>query len=185
MRPDYRLATISVLAIATLALAGCGESGTVEAENESAEAVAAKVAKADLKPSAGRWETQMKIVSMDMPGMPPEMQGMMKDQLGKVETSVSCLTKEEAAKSEKEFFKPSQSSDCIYNSFTMGGGKIAADMTCNDKNSTQNMQMSGTYGAEAYAMKVKADGNMGPQEMSMEMEIASKRVGECDGKEES
>lgn len=185
MKIDCRHLAICLLAAGSLGLAGCGGSDTVEAENESVEAVAAKVAKSDVKPAAGRWESQFKIVAMDMPGMPAEMQGMMKEQLGKVQTSVSCLTKEEAEKAEKEFFKPpeAQGDECKYNKFRMGGGSIEADMTCKDRDNTQNMKMTGTYGSDAYAMKVVADGSMGPQKVSMTMEIDAKRVGDCDGSE--
>jgi hypothetical protein len=185
MRLDYRITTLSALAIGTLALSACGGGDTIEAENESAEAVADRVADAGMKPNPGRWESEFKIVKMDMPGMPAELKGMMDEQIGQVETSVSCLTKEEAEKSEKDFFRPPERSgeECKYNSFKMGGGRLDADMTCEEGNATQNMRMSGTYGPDAYKMNVKADGNMGEQKMSMEMEIASKRVGDCDGSE--
>ena len=185
IRFDFRLAAMSFIAVGALALSACGKNDTIEAKNESVDSVAEKVAKADLRPTPGRYETRFKIIKMDMPGMPPEMLGMMKQQLGKVETSISCLTKEEAEKSEENFFKPpkTEGDDCKYNHFKMGDGKIEAHMSCQDGDAAQNMQMSGTYGSDAYAMNVKADGNSGPQEMSMEMEIESKRVGDCDGSE--
>ena len=180
-----RLASISILAAATLTLAGCGDSGTGEAgsEGESAKPAAAS----DIKPEPGRYEAKFKIVKMDMPGLPPELEGMFKDQLGKIETSVSCLTKEEAEKAEENFFKPPKTGgdDCKYNDFKIGGGKISADMTCQDGPAKQDMKMEGSYSADGYAMNVKADGNMGEQKMSMEMEIDSKRVGDCDGTEKS
>jgi hypothetical protein len=184
MTRTIRLASLSALAIGMLALSACDSGDKIEAENESAESVAEKVAKSDIRPNPGRWESQMKIVKMELPGMPPEMQGMMKSQLGKLQTSASCLTKEEADKSEQDFFKPPKASDCKYNSFSMGGGEIEADMTCQENGSAQNMKMSGTYGEDAYAMQVTADGKIGDQAMSMAMEVASKRVGECDGSEE-
>ena len=162
-----------------------GKSDNIEAKNESAESVAAKVAKSGINPSPGRWESQMKLVKMEMPGMSPELQGMMKDQMSKVPTSVSCLTKEQAEKANGEMFKQGDLSDCKYNSFSMGDGKLEADMTCKDDQGSQNMKMAGTYSSEAYTMQMTAAGNMGGQEMSMEMEVASRRVGECDGKEAS
>ncbi|MCX7863985.1 MAG: DUF3617 family protein [Novosphingobium sp.] len=185
MRWIDRLRPACVLAAGLLVLAGCGKGDTVEAGNESVQSVAAKVAKSDVRPAPGRWESQFRIVAVDMPGMPPEMQGMMKEQLGKAQTSVSCLTREEAERAEKEFFKPPETAgdECTYNTFRMGGGSIEADMTCKDKDNTQNMRMTGTYGSDAYAMKVVADGSMGPQKVSMTMEIDAKRVGECDGSE--
>jgi hypothetical protein len=184
MTRAIRLASLSALAIGLLALSVCGSDDKIEAENESAESVAEKVAKSDIRLNPGRWESQMKIVKIELPGMPPEMQGMMKSQLGKLQTPVNCLTKEEAEKSEQGFFKPPKTSERKYNSFSMGGGKIEADMTCQENGSAQNMKMSGTYGEDAYAMQVTADGKIGDQAMSMGMEVASKRVGDCDGSED-
>jgi len=181
-----RLASISIIAAGTLALAGCGdkEAGEAGSEGESAEQATAA---SDIKPVPGRYEAKFKIVKMDMPGLPPELEGMFKSQLGKIETSVSCLTKEEAEKAEENFFKPPKASgdECTYNDFKIGGGKITADMTCMDGSAKQDMKMTGTYGTDGYAMNVKADGNMGEQKMSMEMEIESSASGDCDGTEKS
>lgn len=184
MKRNIPLSSLAVLVLGTMALAACGKSDKVEAKNESVDSVAQKVAKSGMRPTPGRWESQMKLTKMEIAGMPEEMQGIMKNQLGKVTTSVSCLTKEEANKSEKDFFKPPKSSGCKYNSFSMGDGELQADMTCKDDNGTQNMKMMGTYGAQAYQMKINADGNMGGQKTSMAMEVTSKRVGDCDGSEQ-
>jgi hypothetical protein len=45
------------------------------------------------------------------------------------------------------------------------------------------MKMAGTSGADAYAMQVSSEGNMGGQKVSMAMEIEARRVGDCDGSE--
>lgn len=184
MNPSMRNVTLALLACAGLSLAACsGQEDTIEAENESVESVAAKVAKSDIRPRAGRWESRMTIDKMEIPGVPAEMQGMMKQQLGKVQTSVTCLTEEEASKPEADFFQPGDSG-CTYDSFSMGGGEIDAEMTCTAQGQTQKMTMAGTYSEEAYDMKVSADGQVAEgQPMSMAMTIASQRVGECTGDE--
>ncbi len=178
-----RLSAFATVAIGALALAGCGSSDTIEAENESVESVAEKVAKADIRPSPGKWVSKMTIEKIEIPGLPPEMQGMMKAQMGKIEESSSCLTPEEAEKPDADFFQPGADSGCKYNSFKMGGGEIEADMTCEKGGMAQNMKMSGTYSEESYAMKVSAEGNMQGQPMSMAMAIESQRVGECDAQD--
>jgi len=179
-----RLTAFTTVAIGALALASCGSADTIEAENESVESVAAKVAEADIHPSPGKWVSKMTIEKIEIPGLPPEVQGMMKSQMGKVNESSSCLTPEEAEKPDADFFQPGPDSGCTYNSFKMGGGKIAADMTCEQEGMAQNMKMAGTYGEESYAMKVSADGNMQGQPMSMTMSVESRRVGECDAEGE-
>lgn len=184
MTIDLRIGALTALAL--IALAGCGsKEDKVVAENESVEEVAAKVAKADLRPTPGRYEVKLTLQKMEMPGMPKEVQSMMKQQVGKVQTSMSCLTKEEADKADGEFFKPKNESGCKYKKFEMGGGTIEADMTCEQSGMTQNMRMSGTYGKEAYAMTMDAEGKMQGQSMAMTMAVEANRVGECDGKEES
>lgn len=180
----FRRTSLAAAALASIALAGCGSSDTIEAENESAESVAKKVADSDIKPRPGKWESKMTIEKVEIPGMPPEMQEMMKSQMGKVEVSASCLTQEELDENEGEFFKPGDQSGCTYNSFKMGGGEIDADMTCEDQGMKQNMKMTGTYGDDSYTMNVSADGEIQGQPMSMAMSIESNRVGECDGTEE-
>ena len=84
MTRSIRLASISVLVTGALAVSACGGGDTIEAENESVEAVAEKVAKADVRPNPGRWESKMKIVKMELPGLPAEAQGMMKSQLAPI-----------------------------------------------------------------------------------------------------
>ncbi|MGE3692020.1 MAG: DUF3617 domain-containing protein [Novosphingobium sp.] len=175
---DFRLGSIAVLAMGAFALAGCGGGDKSEPAKDGAK----PAAMADIKPAPGRYEAQFKLTKMEMPGMPAGLQEMFKEQLNKVETSVSCLTKEQAEKAEQDFFRPPETSgnECKYSNFEMGGGKIAAQMTCQEGNMKQDMVMTGTYGADAYAMHIKADGNQGNQKMSVEMEVASRRVGDCD-----
>ena len=176
---------LATAAAGTIALAACSSGDTIEAENESVESVAEKVANSDIKPTPGRWESTMSIEKVEIPGMPAEMQDMMKAQMGKASSSISCLTQEEIDANDGEMFKPGEQSGCTYNKFSMGGGEIEADMTCEQGPMKQNMKMAGTYGKDAYAMKVEADGEIQGKPMSMAMSIKSKRLGDCDGTEES
>ena len=168
-----------------LLLSACNDGDSVTAKNESVESVAAKVAKSDVRPRPGRWESTMKIEKMDMPGLPPEARAMMQKQLASAQTFTSCLTPEQAAKPNADFFQ-GKNSGCTYETFAMGGGKIDAVMTCAQNGRNQKVTMTGDYGPEAYAMNVSSTGEMQPgMAMSMAMSISSKRVGDCTGKEES
>lgn len=184
MTSRFRLAALSLFCASAVALAGCSSKDSVEAENESAEAVAEKVSKLDFTPRPGRWESIVKIEKMEIPDMPPDAQKMMKDHFAKGQTFVSCLTPEEAAKPDADFFQGKESG-CTYETFSMGDGKIDAVMTCQKGGPQQKMTMTGTYGEENYAMKVTADGEAQPgMPMSMAMSMVAKRVGECIGNEE-
>lgn len=180
-----RLPILPLLALSTaLALAGCGSGKTVTASNESVSDVAKKVSDAGLKFNPGRWESTMKFVKLDMEGMPPEAKEMMSKVMGKDRTFASCLTKEEAEKPDSKFFGQADER-CKYDSFSMGGGKIDAKMTCKAEQGMQTMTMNGTYTPDTYqmAMAMNGQGPMG-KAMSMQMELSAKRTGECTGKEE-
>ncbi|PEQ14480.1 hypothetical protein B2G71_02530 [Novosphingobium sp. PC22D] len=190
MRLAARAAITATLAAGAFSLGACSSSesegdtaGEAASTEESAESVAAKIAAADITPRPGRWDVQMQMRKFDMPGMPDQMKGMMQQQMGKMRTSSTCLTPEEASRPKGDFFQPG-SENCKYEHFSMDGGKIDAAMTCQEQGVAQNMRMRGTYSEEAYAITINADGEVEGQPMSMEMAINSKRVGDCTGDED-
>lgn len=166
-------------------LAACDGREKVEATNESAEAVAKKVAAADIRPDPGRWESTVKAVKIDMPGMPPEMRGMMEKAMGRQTTFATCLTAEEAAQPNSDFFGQ-KSDSCTYEHFRMAAGTIDAKLTCKADGASQTIAMTGTYAPDSYDMKMDMVATGGRQgQITMNMAVASKRVGECTGKEET
>lgn len=180
-----RIAAFSLTAFALAAMGGCGKQRSVEAENESVESVAKKVADADIRLQPGRWESTMTMQSMEMPNLPPEAQKAMQAQKGMSHTFSHCLTPEEAAAPRAGFFQK-QASGCTYDHFTMAGGKIDAEMSCKDGSGPGKMKMQGTYSSDAYTMAIQSEGEMQPgQPMKVAMNIASRRTGECTGKEDA
>jgi len=180
-----RLPILPLMALsAALALAGCGSGKTVTATNESVSGVAKKVSDAGLKFTPGRWGSTMKFVKLEMEGMPPEAQAMMGKIMGKDRTFATCMTKEQAEKPDAKFFGQADER-CKYDTFSMGGGKIDAKMTCKAEQGAQTMTMQGSYTAETYQMTMAINGK-GPEgkAMSMQMELSAKHNGECTGKEE-
>lgn len=169
---------------AALALGACSSEKAVTATDASVSDVAKKVAGSGLKFNPGRWESNMKFVKLKMEGMPPEAQAMMSKIMGKDRIFASCLTKEEAEKPEAKFF--GQADDrCKYDTFSMGGGKIEAKMTCKAEGGMQTMTMSGSYTPDTYDMTMSINGQgMESKPMSMTMALSAKRNGECTGKEE-
>lgn len=180
---------ISVAAVLALApLAACKKEAVV-AKDESVESVAKKVVAAGtLKPMPGRWESQVKIDKMEMPGMPPQARAAMGKQMAGAQTFASCLTPEEAAKLDGNFFQQA-ASGCKYDRFVMADGKLEGEMTCaGGQNGGQHppmkMTMSGTYGESSYSMHVVSQVEMGPgRSMNSEMTMTSQRTGACNGTE--
>lgn len=170
---------------AALALAACSSEKAVTATDASVSDVAKKVAGSGLKFNPGRWESSMKFVKLEMEGMPPEAKEMMAKIMGKDRTFASCLTKEEAEKPAAKFFGQADER-CKYDTFSMGGGKIDAKMTCKAEQGTQTMTMAGSYTPDTYEMTMSINGQgMESKPMSMTMALTAKHSGECTGKEEA
>jgi hypothetical protein len=170
-----------------LALAACNREPEVRAKNASVEEVANKVADArggDSFVRPGKWQSRVQIEEFNLPGAPPSATAAMRSLHDRVQVYESCLTPEEARRPKEDFFAGSNK-NCRYDHFTMGGGKIDAVMKCSEKGMGQIMAMEGSYGPDAYQMRMsmKSQGGPGPADgMTMKMRIDAKRVGACDGK---
>ncbi len=172
-------------AFAALALAGCGSGNTVDARNESPEAVAQKVAASGLTPRPGRWQANFKVESIDMPGLPPEAKEAMNKAMASSQSYFTCLTPEQASKPDARFFQKA-AAGCTYDRFTMADGKVDAVMNCQPGRGPTRMAMTGTYGADLYDIKINGSGEMAKgMAMNIAMAVTSRRVGECDGTEGS
>jgi hypothetical protein len=166
-------------------LAACGSKSSISEKNASVEQVANSVREASGDQglvNPGKWQSTVTIEEMSMPGMPLEAQEQMKSMVAQSHTSETCLTPEEVKQPRGRFFGGNDT--CRYDHFTMGGGKIDAQMHCSQGGSAQVMEMSGTYSPDHYEMHMKSHTEGGPGEaVSMQMKVDSKRIGACSGKE--
>jgi hypothetical protein len=175
--------TIFLLGI-ILPLAACGSKPAVNEKNASVEEVANKVREVTQEEGfirPGKWQSTVTIDQMDVPGMPPEAADRMKKMVAQGHTTETCLTPEEAKQPKADFF--SGNDNCRYDHFTMGGGKIDAEMRCDQEGGVQVMQMAGTYSPDSYQMHMTSKGGAAAHSMTMKMSVDAKRVGECTGKE--
>lgn len=169
-----------------LPLAACGSKTSVNEKNATVEEVANKVAevsKAEGTIQPGKWQSTMTIEEMHMPGMPAEAQEQMKKMFAQAKVSETCITPEEARKPSAKMFAGND--QCRYDHFSMGGGKIDAEMHCTQQGVKQSMTMAGTYSPDAYAMHMTSQTEGGPagEAMSMKMRVEARRVGQCSAKE--
>lgn len=174
-----------------LPLAACNKGPQVDEKNASVAEVAEKVRQSGGEASfirAGQWQSKVTIEKFEMPGMPPEMVQRMKTMMAQNQEHgfQTCLTAEDVKRPKEDFFA-GKNNECRYDHFTMGGGKIDAEMHCGGKHGeTQVMQMAGTYSPDNYQMQtsMKMEGGETPQgSMAMTMRIEAQRTGECTGKE--
>jgi hypothetical protein len=179
----------AVLIACALTMGACNKSPEVKARNATPAEVAEQVRASGGDQSLihpGLWESKVTIEKLEMPGMPPEMAGRMKTMMAQNQEHdfKSCVTAEDVKKPKEDFFA-GKNNECRYDHFTMGGGKIDAEMHCGKG---QIMKMAGTYSPDSYQMQTSmiaaADkGDEGPGGMNMQMRIESKRVGECSAKQ--
>lgn len=168
-------------------LAACSGEPEVDARNASVEEVAEQVADAGGSDSfvrPGKWQSRVRIEQFELPGAPPEAKAAMRGMHERAQVHESCLTAEQARRPKEDFFAGANK-DCRYDRFTMGDGKIDAVMTCSGGDMAQTMAMQGTYGPDAYQMRmsIRADAGAGPPgAMTMTMRVDAKRVGECEAK---
>lgn len=178
--------TRSILMLSlVLPLAACGSKTSVNEKNASVEEVANKVAevsKAEGTIQPGKWQSTMTIEEMNMPGMPAEQHEQMKKMFAQAKVSETCITPEEARKPSAKMFAGND--QCRYDRFTMGGGKIDAEMHCNEAGAKQTT-MTGTYSPDSYAMQMstRTDGGPAGEAVSMKMRVEAKRIGQCSAKE--
>lgn len=181
-----------LLATAALGLAACDRGPEVDLTN----ATPAEVAKAMKDSGAtrsmvrpGKWSSTVAVLEMNSPGMPAEMQAMMKQRIGQPQTVEACLTAEQVDNPERMLGGIPAS--CKYDRYVMGNGKMDGTLRCDTNGMKQEMTVAGTYSDDQYSItidnksSVPAGALPGGQagSMSMKMKVDSKRLGECDGTE--
>ena len=181
----------SLVLLAGLAmLAACNKGPEINVKNASVGEVAEKVREAGSSGSfvdAGRWETKVTLLDIDVPGMRPEMAQRIKSSMGQVQdnTYATCLTEADVKKPKEDFFA-GKNRDCRYDHFTMSGGKIDAALRCAGQGQgSMAMTITGSYARDSYEATMAMDVSGGPRGQGMKMRSHSEahRVGECTGDE--
>lgn len=139
--------------------------------------------------SPGKWSSTVAVLEMNSPGMPAEMQAMMKQRIGRPQTVEACLTADQVDNPERMLGQIPAS--CRYDRYTMGNGKMEGALRCDNGGLKQEMRVAGTYSKDQYSItidnktSVPAGAMPGGQagSMSMKMKVDSKRLGDCDGTE--
>ena len=181
-----------LLAASGLMLAACNRGPEVDLTN----ATPAEVAKAMKDSGAtrsmvrpGKWLSTVAVLEMNSPGMPADMQAMMKQRIGQPQTVEACLTAEQVDNPERMLGQIPAS--CKYDRYTMGNGKMDGKLRCDINGMKQEMAVAGTYSKDQYSITINnstsAPAGMTPGQpamaMSMKMKVDSRRLGECDGTE--
>jgi hypothetical protein len=176
---------IALGAFALLAACKPAEGGDVALKNVSLAEASAQARTAN-KLQSGQWESQTRILSVEMPGAPKELADALgKSASAKVNTLSDCLTPEEAEKPAAGMFAGSPAGECRYEKFAMAGGRMDSTMVCKspDQPGEVRMTMAGDYTPTGFAfdmtMNMPAAGIPGGKGIVMRARTEGRRTGEC------
>ncbi|HEY8433000.1 MAG TPA: DUF3617 domain-containing protein [Sphingomicrobium sp.] len=181
----------AVCVLASVAcLTACNKGAEVNLKNATGNQVTEAVKQSGVMTSGqmvepGLWESKVTVQEMNIPGMPAQYADKMKQSMAEHRNDASrhCIKPEDVKKPKEDFFGADKS--CKYDHFTMGGGKIDIAMVCHQEDTTQNMNVSGSYTPTSYSIDTSMTGSGGGQNgMTMKMHVDANRVGECTGKDD-
>lgn len=175
------------LLLPTVVLTACNQPD-VDARNASVAEVAEQVRNASDEPGfirPGQWLSQVTMESVSAPNLPPQVREQMQGMVKGRQSYESCLAPDQAGRPDERFFAGGDS-QCRYEHFQMGDGRIDAKMQCKEGAATQVMELDGTYSPDRYQLRMATRTELpgGPAEgMTMRMRVDAKRVGECGAKQ--
>ena len=181
-------------AVATLALAACGDSsdngasaggGGSSGRNQTANEVAAEMSNFRREP--GEWEVTMEFTDVRGENLPPEATAPLQQLKGRPQTNRDCVTAEEAARPDPNMFGQ-QSGSCTFRNFAARDGRITGSMTCQqpqNQGAEAVMELNGTYQPTSYDIAINTTTTMqipGAAQrgrLLMNMRVRGQRVGVC------
>ena len=180
-----RLAVAAATLVALSGLAACKKEEAPEGP-KSADQVA-QASAGPPRPLPGLYRSEVQMISMEAPGMPPQMAEQMKRSLAaRRSTNEFCLTPAQAEKGYEERVKKlAGRPDCAFDRYSAAGGKLDAQLTCKaDGGMTSVMTMQGMMspsGSDVTLGMTQSGGQMPGGSMTMQMHVKSERIGDCKG----
>lgn len=148
-----------------------------DGENMSPEELAAMAASSEVRPEPGQYRTEITLQSIDMPGAPPQMAGMMRKMMSR--TFQYCLTEQDIEDGFRSMAQQSQQGECTYQRFEMVGNRIDGQMTCMADGRELTMTMEGTGAPTSADMTMTVSGDFGMGDGSMTLRSVHNRIGGC------
>ncbi|NYH95035.1 DUF3617 domain-containing protein [Novosphingobium marinum] len=129
----------------------------------------------------GKWQSTTTFSKIDMPGMPPQVAGMMKKMMGRQQSVSYCVKPEDIGRPGPDAMGGKNAKDCKYEDWSYNGGRMRATIVCKVKGQgTMRMKMAGSGSPTAYNADVDTTitgSKMGP--MHMVGKVSAKRIGSC------
>lgn len=166
---------------AAIVLSGCQKHSGPPSDAE----VKAKI-QSMVKPQPGEYESTAKLIKFDVPGMPPAQAEQVRNMFASAAQGRKyCLTKEEADQGYEQATKKLAQGNCKFDRFDADGGHLDAKLSCQtEQKASSTVEMKGTMSPTGSDVNMKID-QAGTQlpggRMNMEMQVTTKRVGDCQG----
>ena len=173
------LVSVAVLSL----IGGCSDKGADQDGDGkiTAEEVAEEMNRVRLEP--GEWENTVEIVDVKVEGLPEGVPATAMDGMkGKVTTSKSCITEQQAENPGAEFFAAQKETNCDVKKFDMSGGAVSSEMSCTNMGGApgnMTMAMDGQYGPSSYDMTMNMKGGASGMKMNISAKSSGKRIGDC------
>ncbi len=172
-----------LMVLALLAATGCKDQTAPSGPKSMAEAGAESAGLP--RPLPGLYRSTVELVSMEAPGLPPQMAEQMKRSVAARSSGAEfCLTPAEADKGYEERVKKlAGRPECSFDRYNAAAGTLDAQLTCTGEQGMKSvMTMKGTMTPQGsdVTMAMDQSGSQLPGGgMKMTMHVKSERVGEC------
>jgi uncharacterized protein YceK len=171
--------------VACIVLSGCGSKEEISMKNASVEDTA-KAADAVTQLSPGQWDSVIKIVSVDMPGLgganSVASQAVTKRMIGQEQKSSQCITPDQAAKPPADMLAGGAGgADCRFDHFDLKGGTLSMQLQCGKTGEPGAMVMTsaGPFSGDSYGLDTQMTMNSPAGKMKIMATNSGKRVGPC------
>lgn len=160
---------------------GADRDGDGEISSNEAEAEAGNV-----RMQPGEWEITARLTEFETEGVPPEAREMMVQQQDEPQVSSSCVTPEQAANPQGNMFSGEEDENCAYSEFTMSGGRMLIDGSCQSEGmpGSMTLHMEGSYTPTSYALDstIVIEGGEGAEggPLRISGRVEGRRTGPCD-----
>lgn len=178
------------LTLSAVALLSACADGNADSDGDgkiSDEEAAVEAQKANLK--AGLWErtAEMTDVKITHPADATDEEKAEADKFAdgitnKPQVVKACLTEENAKKPEPSFFAPGPMGSCEYKDFSLSGGTLKMEMTCQDPTTPGPVAIAinGEYASDSYTGTYTIDIDGGDEgAVKMTGKSTMKNVGAC------
>lgn len=158
-----RFLTVAAMG-ALLAVAGCGKADDGPVKRE-----------------AGNWKTSVKVVKLDVKGMPDEMKQGMTQMIESAGGVDQCLTQAQVDKEDlaTELSKgPGNGGECTWSKKNVSGGKVDVAGTCTANGQKVDMAMTGAIEAKKTDVTISTT-NDGPMGGEVVLQMVSNHTGPC------